>query len=603
MRKAMKKLVASVLVAVMLFSAAPLSKVDLGFLTNASAESYQLGENVYYTFDEETGLLTISGTGEMNGYFYVCPFSEIESLIKEVVIEDGITSIGIQAFYYCTSLTNIVIPDSVTSIGSSAFRNCESLTSIVIPDGVTSIGNYAFCDCTNLTNITIPGSVISIGDRAFYRCKSLTSITIPSGVMSIDAHAFRDCTSLTSVSISDSVTDLKKSAFLNTGYYNNEENWIDDILYIDSFVIDVNSSVSGELKLAEGTTCIAGSAFFNCNNLKSITLPDSVASIGASAFNNCKGLASITIPDSVTSIGESAFYGCESLTNITIPDSVTSIGKSAFRGCTGLTDITIPDSITSIESYTFYECSNLKNITIPDSVKSIGSYSIIRCTSLTDITIPSSVTSIGRSAFYECTGLINITIPSSVTYIGSYAFDGCTNLSSICFVSDKAEIAAYAIPNNENLQIFALKDSELYNTLTAQGYNVIPYGFTVNEDDKNKPMLALYSKVDFTRDMWSCIWQLIEDTDVEYVYFDELNIIDAMPEDVIECNTPDELKYKQVKFSVVKDNNTIRLWKIDEKTSYDGFVDALLNTVVRFVITLQQIISGAFRYIIRFFKK
>ena len=536
MRKAMKKLVASVLVAVMLFSAAPLSKVDLGFLTNASAESYQLGENVYYTFDEETGLLTISGTGEIYNKFTFSPSSPFyhSEAVKEVVIEEGITEIGFRSFYDCAALTNITIPNSVTSIGESAFERCTGLTSISIPSGVTSIGGYAF----------------------------------------------NDCTSLTSISISDSVADIEGTAFLNTGYYNNEENWIDDILYIDSFVIDADSSVSGELRLAEGITHIAGSAFSFCNNLTSITLPDSVTSIGASAFFNCKGLTSITIPDSVTSIGAYAFFRCDSLRNISIPDSVTSI-----------------------ETYAFYECTNLESITIPDSVTSIGSYAIVRCKSLKNIEIPDGVTSIGDFAFYDCTGLTNITIPNNVTYIGSNAFVGCTNLNGICFISDKTEIGKKTIPSNDKLQIFAQKDSELYNTLTAQGYNVIPYGFTVNEDDKNKPMLALYSKVDFTRDMWSCIWQLIEDTDVEYVYFDELNIIDAMPEDVIECNTPDELKYKQVKFSVVKDNNTIRLWKIDEKTSYDGFVDALLNTVKRNIVTVQNIIRGSLTYILKFFRR
>ena len=427
---------------------------------------------------------------------------------------------------------------------------------MVIEEGITEIGFRSFYDCAALTNITIPNSVTSIGECAFERCTGLTSISI-GGATSIGGYAFNDCTSLTSISISDSVTDIEGTAFLNTGYYNNEENWIDDILYIDSFVIDADSSVSGELRLAEGITHIAGSAFSFCNNLTSITLPDSVTSIGAYAF-----------------------FRCDSLRNISIPDSVTSI-----------------------ETYAFYECTNLESITIPDSVTSIGSYAIVRCTSLKNIEIPDEVTSIGDFAFYDCTGLTNITIPNGVIYIGSNAFVGCTNLNGICFISDKTAIAANALPKNDKLQIFALKDSKLYNTLTAQDYNVIPYGFTVNEDDKNKPMLALYSKVDFTRDMWSCIWQLIEDTDVEYVYFDELNIIEAMPEDVIECNTPDKLEYKQVKFSVVKDNKTIRLWEIDEKTSYDGFVDALLNTVVRFDITLQQIISGAFRYIIRFFKK
>ncbi len=196
-----------------------------------------------------------------------------------------------------------------------------------------------------------------------------------------------------------------------------------------------------------------------------------------------------------------------------------------------------------------------------------------------------------------------MTIPNNVTDIGSNAFDGCTNLTSICFVSDKTEIGASAIPNNDNLQILAKKDSELYGTLTAQGYNVIPYSFTVNEDDRNKPMLALYGKVVFTEDMWSCIYRLINDTDVKYIYFDELEFIDLMPEDVFECNSPDDLKYKKVKFSIVKDNDTICFREVNEKIAFDGFVRALLNTVARLIITLQHIISASVTYIMKFFRR
>ena len=242
------------------------------------------------------GTLTISGAGAMKDYDYdnnPSPASQKKDSVKKVVIEDGVTSIGNSAFFYCTSLTSITIPNSVTSIEPYAFYNCTSLTSITIPNSVTSIGNFAFSDCSSLTSITIPDSVTSIGNYAFAYCEGLTSITIPDSVTSIGAYAFSYCSSLTSITIPDSVTS------------------------------------------------IGNGAFDNCSSLTSITISDRVTSIKPYAFSYCSSLTSITIPNSVTSIENFAFSKCSSLTNITIPDSVTSIGSSAFNGCSSLQTISL----------------------------------------------------------------------------------------------------------------------------------------------------------------------------------------------------------------------------------------------------------------------
>ena len=163
----------------------------------------------------EDGLLTISGTGPMDDYVWygAIPWYDMREQITQVVVENGVTSIGYYAFSGCISLTGIVIPDGVTSIEVGVFSGCTSLTSVVIPNGVTDVEDSAFDGCTSLTNVVIPDSVTSIRANAFSGCISLTGIVIPDGVTSIEVGVFSGCTSLTSVVIPDSVTSIGERAF------------------------------------------------------------------------------------------------------------------------------------------------------------------------------------------------------------------------------------------------------------------------------------------------------------------------------------------------------------------------------------------------------
>ncbi len=196
-----------------------------------------------------------------------------ETTGEGVITFDGeVTSIGDDAFAYCSSLASITIPEGVTSIGVLAFCGCLNLASVTLPDSVTSIGAHAFANCRSLASITIPEGVTSIENNAFYNCESLASITIPEGVTSIGDNAFCGCSSLASISIPDSVTSIGKGAF------------------------------------------------WSCSSLTSITIPDSVTSIEDFAFSGCSSLAEVYCkPITPPSGGYAMFYDNASERKIYVP--------------------------------------------------------------------------------------------------------------------------------------------------------------------------------------------------------------------------------------------------------------------------------------------
>ena len=280
-----------------------------------------------YAFSEYTSLESItipSGVTSIGD----SAFEWCDSL-SSINIPNSVTSIGSRAFCFCTSLENItipesvtyiggfafgdtewlknkmtnnllviinnilidgrgcsgdvIIPDSVTEIGDNAFWDCKSIDSIIVPNSVASIGNSAFSYCTNLKSITIPDSVTNISDQVFCGCTSLESITIPNGVTSVGYDAFRGCTSLDSITIPDTITCFGGYAFEKTKWLENKR--IDDPLVIVNGILIDGHACSGDIIIPNYVTSICDYAFFDNDNLTSVTIPKSVLYIGDSAFS------------------------------------------------------------------------------------------------------------------------------------------------------------------------------------------------------------------------------------------------------------------------------------------------------------------------------
>ena len=275
------------------------------------------------------GSLSIYGTGNMyNWYTESCPWSPQRMQISSVVIQEGVTSIGVSAFSGCRNLISITIPDGVTSIGEYAFVDCNNLNSIIIPESVTSLGGDVFQNCSSLTSITIPNSVTgSLGFYMFQGCSSLRTVVIGDNITSIGHQAFCDCINLTDVTIGNSVESIESLAFSSCKKLTS---------------INIPSSVT-RIEYAAFNACYSLERVY-INDIAAwcaITFVDNPLSTARHLYLNGSEISNLIIPDGVTSIGEKAFYNCISIKSVIIPNSVTSIGVGAFSHCDGIQSVNV----------------------------------------------------------------------------------------------------------------------------------------------------------------------------------------------------------------------------------------------------------------------
>ena len=402
------------------------------------------------------------------------------------------------------------IPDGVTAIGSNAFRRSK-LDPIVIPHGVTTIGDLAFADCENLSTIVIPESVTTIGRAAFGSSYNLYSIyslaTIPPAC---GGSCFSGVSNKTSCRLYVPKGTLE--AYQAADEWKNFKNIVEEgtisyrVLSAEDKTVEVvagDTEYTGHVVIPatvvkEGITYrvtgIGSDAFYYCQGLFSITLPESLTSIGQNAFKNCSNLASVVIPEGVTSIGESAFSHCCGLASITILEGVTSIGVFAFENCSNLVSISLPKSLSFIGNQAFKNCSSLVSIIISEGVTYIGNNVFDGCSSLQSIdvaegnanhksidgvlfdknattllacprgklgsyTIPHGVTEIEESAFSDCSNLTSITIPHGVTEIRWYAFSDCSSLTSIVIPEGVTSIVSGTFSGCSSLTSISLPET------------------------------------------------------------------------------------------------------------------------------------------------
>ena len=356
------------------------------------------GANATYTLTED-GTLTISGTGALEDMArYSKHWAHSYAYIKKVVIEEGITAIGTDAFYNCQALTSVSLPSTLTAIGNEAFGMCTSLTSIHIPDSVTSIGNGAFIHCWSLKDITLPSGMTVIGGQTFAHCMELEQITLPEGITTIGAYAFGTCPSLSAFTIPNTVTTLGDAAFAGS--------------------FDPAKKVS--LTLPESITTVGTACFENCG-LNTVIWNAATEVVPAYSFNLSFYLQRVVFSDTIIRFEEKVFHDCSSLKDVVLPKNLQELGDEAFFNCRGLERMQLPASLKALPHSTFLWCVSLKELTLPEGIATIGHHAFEHCEALQELQIPASVQSVEDYAF-ACSGITDIHFEGDMPQMNPLAF-------------------------------------------------------------------------------------------------------------------------------------------------------------------------------------
>lgn len=350
------------------------------------------GGEISWSVDTQTGVLTISGTGEMAEYSEKnekAPWRSYRAYITSVVIEDGITNIGSYAFYTMYKIESISVPETVMRIGQYAFNGCSHLVDINIPENIKSIGESAFYGTGYYydTSYWEKDCVLYVdGALIMTRYELDASYTVREGTKVIAEGAFSGHSELTKVTLPESVNGI--------GHY----------------------------------------AFRGCSNMAEINFPQGLTEIGYRAFYRCSSLTEITVPDSVTEIGEGAFGECLSLKSITLP----FVGKAEHMDMYGgVENVTIYHPFGYVFAGTSYGDRNDVKWHDVISQRSYisglqdpwGGGGYVVPPSLKNVTVTGGV--IFPGAFNNCTRVKRIVLGDGVSEIGDWAFRNCSSLDEL----------------------------------------------------------------------------------------------------------------------------------------------------------------------------
>ena len=389
--------------------------------------------------------------------------------LDSIEFNDNLESIGYCAFENNSSFKTLVIPQSVTSMDGYAFANCSRLLSLTLSEGITSIGSYAFSGCTLLYTINLPTTLETIGYGAFEKCETLESIDLSNTqVTELEEEVFLNCTSLINVSFPENITSIGDSTFqgcpalqyttYKNGCYfgtpNNPYRWL----------IKARTKTILDCTIHPNCEKVYAGAFSNCTNLKKLIIPSSVTDLGSIA-SGIASLEYIECPYASSSSFGSMIFGTS---NTNIPSNLKTvvinggtIPTNAFKDWSTIESVSLNFETDTIPESAFQNCTSLENITLPTGLVSIGKNAFSN-TALKSFTATSTMKSILERAFQNCTSLESIDLTDMIcsTYsFGDYAFANCSNLSSVTLPTSMTIVGKYMFNNCKELKSITLPNS------------------------------------------------------------------------------------------------------------------------------------------------
>ena len=293
------------------------------------------GDGLSFTLTAD-GTLTVSGTGPMDDYTFHFPqgsdapwigqrLQGTAYYIKKIVIEEGCSHIGSNAFYWCGDIQDVTLPSSLKSIGECAFYE-SGIPSLVLPEGVETLGASCFNGCDRLTDAVLPSTLKELPEWAFANCTRLENFTMGKNITAIGPYAFLYCYSLTQLELPAGLKEISEQMLSGTG--------LTSLQLPEGITAIGNYGISGtnieQLVIPEGVTSIGEYAFRASNYLTSVWMPDTVTELGTGVFSLCPVLNSVRLSQNLTKLSDSLFSNCSGLTHLMIPEAVERIGKSSL---------------------------------------------------------------------------------------------------------------------------------------------------------------------------------------------------------------------------------------------------------------------------------